>query len=65
MKRILLKAINPLRILINDSRFTGLMLIACTVLSMCLANSGFATAYKQFWHGDLVTLSSIPLPRTF
>ncbi|WPU97804.1 Na+/H+ antiporter NhaA [Mucilaginibacter sp. cycad4] len=65
MKRILLKAINPLRILINDSRFTGLMLIACTILSMCLANSGFAAAYKQFWHGDLVTLSSIPLPENF
>lgn len=65
MKKILLKAINPLRILINDSRFTGLMLIACTVFSMCLANSGLATAYKQFWHGDLVTFSSAPLPENF
>lgn len=65
MKRILLKAINPLRILINDSRFTGLMLIACTILSMCLANSGFATAYKQFWHGDLATFSFAPLPENF
>ncbi|MGY4385081.1 NhaA family Na+:H+ antiporter [Pedobacter sp. UYP24] len=50
MERILKKAINPLRILINDSRFTGIMLIACTLISIYLANSGFAPYYKDLWN---------------
>lgn len=65
MKRILLKAINPLRMLINDSRFTGLMLIACTLISMGLANSSFGHGYKQFWSGEFTMHTAIPLPENF
>ncbi|MEO6520522.1 MAG: Na+/H+ antiporter NhaA [Mucilaginibacter sp.] len=50
MEEILKRAINPLRILINDSRFTGIMLIMCTALSIFLANStAFAGFYKTLW----------------
>lgn len=66
MKKILIKAINPLRILINDSRFTGLMLIACTVVSMLLANSGtFSHIYKQLWSYNFLHFSSVSLPGNF
>ncbi|AYL99625.1 Na+/H+ antiporter NhaA [Mucilaginibacter celer] len=51
--------------LINDSRFTGIMLIACTLLSMCLANSSFGTGYKQFWNGEFTSHIAIPLPENF
>lgn len=56
MERILRRAIDPLRILINDSRFTGVMLIICTVLSIFLANfSGFGPAYKRLWDMEWFT----------
>lgn len=65
MERIFRKAINPLRILINDSRFTGIMLIACTVISIFLANyHGSAAFYKSVWEVKLFATSS-HLPDTF
>jgi NhaA family Na+:H+ antiporter len=65
MEKILRKAIDPLRILINDSRFTGIMLIACTVLSIVLANSsGFGATYKNLWHMEWFT-APYHLPDTF
>ncbi|HVW98285.1 MAG TPA: Na+/H+ antiporter NhaA [Mucilaginibacter sp.] len=62
MKKILIKAINPLRILINDSRFTGIMLIACTIISMSLANLN--SGYHSFWNTELSHNSAIPLPES-
>jgi len=65
MEKIFKKAIDPLRILINDSRFTGVMLIVCTVLSVFLANySGSAVIYKSIWAVKLFPASS-HLPETF
>ncbi|HEY4323535.1 MAG TPA: Na+/H+ antiporter NhaA [Mucilaginibacter sp.] len=65
MEKILRRAINPLRILINDSRFTGIMLIVCTVTSIILTNySGTAALYKGIWSIKLFP-SSFPVPDTF
>ena len=65
MERIFRKAINPIRTLINDSRFTGIMLIACTVISIFLANyHGSAAFYKSVWEVKLFASSS-HLPDTF
>jgi NhaA family Na+:H+ antiporter len=65
MRKIIGRAIDPLRILINDSRFTGVMLIACTVLSLFLANySGSASFYKSIWEARLFGAVS-HLPQTF
>lgn len=65
MEKIFRKAINPLQILINDSRFTGVMLIACTLLSIFLANNdATATIYKSIWAVKLFAPSS-HLPETF
>ncbi|HVV54431.1 MAG TPA: Na+/H+ antiporter NhaA [Mucilaginibacter sp.] len=66
MEKILKKAINPLRILINDSRFTGIMLITCTVVSILLANSSGSSAYKALWdHQFLPQNMPIRVPGSF
>ncbi|MEO8885202.1 MAG: Na+/H+ antiporter NhaA [Mucilaginibacter sp.] len=65
MERILKRAIDPLRILINDSRFTGVMLIVCTITSIFFANySGSAAFYKTVWEVRLFP-PSYHLPETF
>lgn len=65
MEKILKRAIDPLRILINDSRFTGVMLIVCTIVSIILANSaGISTAYKNVWNMPWFT-APYHLPGTF
>ncbi|MEO6851978.1 MAG: Na+/H+ antiporter NhaA [Mucilaginibacter sp.] len=59
------KAIDPLRILINDSRFTGTMLILCTVLSLLpINNHESADFYKSVWALKLFP-PSYHLPETF
>ncbi|MGY4538817.1 NhaA family Na+:H+ antiporter [Mucilaginibacter sp. UYNi724] len=67
MEKLLIKAINPLRILINDSRFTGIMLIVCTMVSMLLANmSGVTHLYRDFWNRDwLHNPTSFHAPENF
>jgi Na+:H+ antiporter, NhaA family len=37
----------------NSEKAGGLTLIACTVLSLLLANSTLETSYQHFWHTDL------------
>lgn len=65
MEKIFRSAINPLRLLINDSRFTGIMLIACTLGSIFLANyPESAEAYKTIWAARLFP-ASFHLPETF
>jgi len=65
MEKIIKKAINPLRILINDSRFTGAMLIACTALSIFLTNFHVsASFYKSIWEFRLFSPSA-HVPDTF
>lgn len=65
MKKAINRALNPLRILINDSRFTGVMLIVCTVLSIFLTNyPGTAAFYRGLWAVKLFP-ASFHLPETF
>ncbi|MGY3054847.1 NhaA family Na+:H+ antiporter [Pedobacter sp. UYEF25] len=61
------KLLNPLKLLINDTRFTGLMLIACTILSLFLANStSFQSVYKIIWSSSWNPEHSIvSLPENF
>ncbi|GAB2984701.1 Na+/H+ antiporter NhaA [Mucilaginibacter puniceus] len=64
MGEIFKKAINPLKILINDARFTGLMLIINTLISLYLANSPhFKIPYSQIWaHSWLPDSLPVHLP---
>ena len=41
----------------NSGKTSGLLLIACTLVSLALANSAFGPAYLQFWHGKIAGLS--------
>ena len=34
----------------DSEKAGGLVLIACTILSLLIANSGFSTEYQNFWH---------------
>ncbi|HMO60894.1 MAG TPA: Na+/H+ antiporter NhaA [Ferruginibacter sp.] len=66
MKRILRKVIiNPITYFINDSRSVGIILIACTFISLLLANSSFGSAYLSFWTAESHTLHSFHLPHNF
>ncbi|MET4083551.1 NhaA family Na+:H+ antiporter [Pedobacter sp. UYP30] len=61
------KILNPLKLLINDTRFTGVMLIVCTLLSLFLANSAnLESIYKNIWSSTWVPENStISLPENF
>ncbi len=66
MKKILNKAINPLKILINDSRIVGLLLIACTIISLSLANSSnYQAIYANLWNSTINYHTNIHLPESF
>ncbi len=66
MKKILNKAINPLKILINDSRIVGLMLIFCTIISLSLANSNtYQAIYANLWNSTINYHTNIHLPESF
>lgn len=66
MRKILKKAINPIKILINDSRIVGLLLITCTIISLSLANSkSFQVVYSNLWNSTINYHSNIHLPDSF
>lgn len=49
-ERRLYKIFSPIRDFINDSRFTGILLITCTAVSIALSNFSFSShAYTRFW----------------
>jgi NhaA family Na+:H+ antiporter len=44
------KIVHPLRVFLHDSRSVGITLLACTILSLLLANAGFwDEGYRNFW----------------
>ena len=65
MKRLVNKIITPLRYFINDSRTTGVILIACTLLSVFFANSHFGNSYRYFWNSEMHTAIALHLPGNY
>lgn len=67
MTKKIKNALSPLLILINDARFTGVMLIACTLLSLFLANSvNLESIYKSVWSFNWMPEHAvISLPENF
>jgi Na+:H+ antiporter, NhaA family len=53
VRKLLLNAINPIKLFINDSRFTGVLLLACTAISLGVSNSMYGEAYRGFWNHEL------------
>ena len=64
MNHLIRKAINPLRIFISDSRFTGILLLSCTVLSLVLSNSVNGEWYRGIWNSDLHYSVPVNLPHS-
>ena len=64
VKRLIKKAINPLRFFISDSRFIGILLIACTLVSLIWSNSADGSWYRGIWNTDLHHGLPIKLPHS-
>lgn len=60
MKKIIHK-INPTKLFIEffeSEKSGGLVLIACTILSLALANSKFGTGYHSLYDGSTIVVES-------
>jgi Na+:H+ antiporter, NhaA family len=64
MKKLIRKAINPLKFFIADSRSVGILLLVCTVISLFLSNSGIGGSYRALWNQDLGLSGIIRLPHS-
>ncbi len=53
VKKLIRKAINPLRYFISDSRFIGILLIACTLASLYFSNSANGEWYRGLWTNEM------------
>jgi len=65
MRRFVHKIITPLRYFINDSRTTGVILIACTFISIYLANTYFGASYRNFWNSEMQVTKALHLPGSY
>ncbi len=64
VKRLIRKAINPLRYFISDSRFIGILLIVCTITSLFLSNSVNGEWYRGLWSNEMHYDLPIKLPHS-
>ena len=53
-----------LKAFIHDSRSVGLLLLACTVISLLLCNLSAGSSYLAFWHQPIDSLEAFHLPHT-
>lgn len=63
MSKIRKKLRTPLQMVINDSRSLGIILMACTLLSLLLANSALGSHYAKFWDFEF-HVPGLHLPHT-
>ncbi len=54
----------PFRDLLNDSRATGILLIGCAFVSLCLSNGAPGAWYMSLWNGKMLVLKGLHLPDT-
>lgn len=52
MKILIKKALNPLRVFISDSRFIGVLLLSCTIISLIISNSTHGDWYRSIFNID-------------
>ncbi|MEO7961300.1 MAG: Na+/H+ antiporter NhaA [Ginsengibacter sp.] len=64
VKRFIRRTINPILYFINDSRFTGILLICCTLVSLILSNAGTGDWYRHFWNSTIHYGNNIHLPHS-
>ncbi|ATL49428.1 Na+/H+ antiporter NhaA [Chitinophaga caeni] len=49
IKKLERRLLSPVYQFLNDSRAVGIILVACTIISLVLANSPWSETYTQFW----------------
>src|ERR1017187_10544646 len=64
VRKLIKRAIDPIRIFIMDSRFTGILLLLCTAVSLLLSNSSSGDAYRGFWIADMHNGLPLALPHS-
>jgi NhaA family Na+:H+ antiporter len=64
LTKFIRKTINPIKLFINDSRFTGVLLLACTAASLILSNSSAGDSYRGLWNTELHYGASFHLPHS-
>jgi len=58
--------LSPLNEFLKDSRAVGIILIACTIVSLILANSPWQASYLHFWEMEFhIPVAALHLPHTF
>jgi NhaA family Na+:H+ antiporter len=60
MKRIVTKAINPLKFFIADSRSIGILLLLCTAFSLFMSNTASGGWYRAIWNVDINSILNLP-----
>jgi len=60
MKRIVTKAINPLKFFIADSRSIGILLLLCTAFSLFMSNTASGGWYRSTWNVELHSILNLP-----
>lgn len=62
IKKILL---SPIQEFIQDSRSVGIILMACTLISLVISNTGWGNVFVDFWEKDLhLSSENIHLPHS-
>lgn len=64
MRELVRKAIDPLKIFLNDSRSTGILLLFCALVSLTLSNSFDGSFYRSFWTSTIHYGNHINLPHS-
>ena len=64
MKNLIKKAIHPLQFFISDSKFTGILLLFCTALSLILSNTQVGFWYRSIWNFTIHYPVVINLPHS-
>jgi NhaA family Na+:H+ antiporter len=60
MKRLVKKAINPLKFFIADSRSIGILLLLCTAFSLFMSNTASGGWYRSIWNVDVNSIMNLP-----
>jgi len=60
MKRLVTKAINPLKYFIADSRSIGILLLLCTGFSLIMSNTVSGEWYREIWNFDIMSKVGLP-----
>ncbi len=60
MKRLVKKAINPLKFFITDSRSVGILLLLCTAFSLLMSNVTSCGWYRAIWNANTFSILNLP-----